>query len=177
MKYRIIVILSLLFIFLITGLSQAAPVMDSVHYTLSGNVSEVNALKLDLDYHLDSINDVTARFTYHEQAIKVDGAWKINFLQRQDYDIDLRLVTAAPLNDFSFNPALGIGGSSDYLEHNDLYWEVDYYFQEELEEKKWVYQVGISLPVTSRGKISLGMGNSYWYHNDNMVNLGLKVDL
>ena len=164
-------------IILVSPVATAAPALDSIHYVVNGDTSEINALKLKLNYHIDSINSFNPKFTYHEQEFKLKGTWKINFLQnyRQLSNINLNLSMATPLKEISPEPAIGLSGNLDYMEHNKINLKLDYYFDKSV--NNMVYHGGISLPLSTRGKLTLGLGNSIWYINQTIFDLGLKVDL
>jgi hypothetical protein len=164
-------------ILLVAPTAAATPVLDSAQYIVNGDIGEVNALKLKLNYQIDKINSFEPTFTYHEEEIKLQGTWKINFLKShsQFSTLNLDLSLATPVKNISLDPAIGLSGELKYTAKNKINWQLDYYFNKP--GKKWVYHGGITLPLASNNKLLLGIGNSYWYMNETIFDLGLKLEL
>ena len=157
--------------------SSAGLVLDSAHYVINSDLNEINALELKLDYNIDSINSFQPVLTYHNQEIKLKGTWKINFLKNMNrisaLNLDLSLTT--PLQDISPEPSIGLSGDVNYLTHNKINLQLDYYLNKP--GKNLVYHGGVSLPLSSTGELTLGFGNSYWNTNHALFDLGFKFDL
>ena len=153
----------------------ADPVLDNVHYIISGDGNNINALNFNMNYDLDNINEFDAFFTYYAGDIKLQGSWLINFLQRPTNNVNLELSLAGELSNISPAPAIGFSGSSNYQAGNKLYWGLNYFFRDN-RERPIVYKGGLILPINNAGKLSLGFGNSYWYLNDPQIDLGFIVD-
>ena len=113
--------------------SSAGLTLDSVHYILKGDITDISALKLDLDYNIDRINTFNPSFIYHNKDIKFKGAWKINFLKNMQHnsDLNLNLSLATPLEDLSPEPAIGLSGDFNYHTHNKINLQLDYYFNKD----------------------------------------------
>lgn len=174
MSKQFFTILSIVFILIaITGTVSATPDLDEVHYVLSGDGNRINSINFNMNYDFDAINSLDAFFTYYDGDIKIEGSWLINFMRSQDNSFNLELAILSELSNISFTPAIGISGTSSYEAENKLYWDVDYFLNQ---EKSFVYKGGIVLPLNSSGDITVGFGNSYWYINEPQINIGLLVD-
>ncbi|MGM0411036.1 MAG: hypothetical protein ACQEQF_09780 [Bacillota bacterium] len=171
----LIPLITIVFLFTISLSASAALTLDEVSYKLSGDGSKVNSLHFNMNYDLDNINEFDAHFTYYNEDIKLEGSWLINFLQTPLNEAYLELLFVNELSDLSPKPAIGLSGTSNYQNYNDLYWETKYFINDS-REKPLVYEGGIVFPITNNGKLSLGIGNSYWYLNNPNLKLGFFVD-
>ena len=152
------------------------PVLNEVHYYISGSGENIEALNLELDYSLDNINRVQPRIAYYGNRFHLEGGWIIDFLQRPDLDLGLELSVATRGEDGieGVDTALGLTGESSYLAQNEIYYSLRYFFNE---HEALVYNVGLALPVTRNSRLTVGFGNSPWHINENYINLGVKVGL
>lgn len=165
----------IVFLFTFSFSTSAELILDEVNYKLSGDGSNINSLHFNMNYDIDNINEFDALFTYYQGDIKLEGSWLINFLQTPLNKAYLELLFVNELSDLSPQPGIGFSGRSNYQKYNELYWETKYFFND-YREKPIVYEGGIIFPVTNAGKLSLGVGNSYWYLDNPSLKLGFFVD-
>ncbi len=176
-KLNTFILLLFLMIFsLIYPLSvDAEVVLDRVHYLVIGNVDEIEALQLDLDYRLDSLNILSLLTSYDGQNIGLEGTWNINFAGQGSNKMHLGLTLATKLDNIKIKKGIGLSGEGSYLVYNKYYWDIKHYLDEEI--NGLVYKGGIGLPITDDSYLTLGVDKSLWSRNKLSFNIGIEVSL
>ncbi|MFW5998614.1 MAG: hypothetical protein ACOC1O_03770 [bacterium] len=175
-KIVMIIFFIFIIIFSYTGKNiDAYNGLDHVHYRIGSGGSEIKNLKLKANYSLDEINSADIEFIYDSQNINLEGGWLINFWDKNNYNLNLKLALARGLNTYSWGKGIGI--TANYLSNENLYYLDTRYFLEK--NNKLVIEGGIALPLVSSSRLSLGIGNSYWSddESDYILNLGLLVKM
>lgn len=149
--------------------------LDNVHYTINGNGEKITSLNLNLNYDIDNINGIDAFFKYYESDIKLEGTWVINFYNRPDNNLNLEMSLLTALNDLSPKLAIGFSGVNSYQGSNDFYWGAKYFLNDN-RSKPVVYEGGIILPLNQSGKLTIGLGNSYWNLRNPRFSLGFIAE-
>ena len=173
-KLSIIFVLTILFISVVAS-SVSALRLDKAHYMINGDGEEITSLNLNLSYDIDNVNGIDAFFKYYEGDIKLEGSWLVNFYQRPNNDLNLEISLLAALNDLSPELAVGFSGVNSYQGSNDFYWGAKYFLNDN-RSKPIVYEGGIILPLNQSGKLTLGLGNSYWDLNNPHFSLGFIAE-
>ncbi len=171
-KFVLLNIFIILFIFAIPVMAQYS--VDTIYYGISGNIDEVESLKLKIEHNLDTINTLGLAFIHDGKGINLEGSWEINFLKRSYYDINLNFLIPVVLDKMKTGKGIGFSGEGIYLNQNRYYWNVNYFLDRDVNQ--WVYEGGITLPMTVNTYLTLGIGNTYW-DTDRSFKIGIKVDM
>jgi len=149
--------------------------LDNAHYMIKGNGEEITSLNLNLNYDLDNINGIDAFFKYYNGDIKLKSSWLINFYNRPDNNLNIEFSLLTGLNNLSPDLAIGFSGVNSYQGSNDFYWNVKYLFDDNKSEPI-IYEGGIILPLNQSGKLTIGLGNSYWDLKNPRFSLGFIAE-
>ncbi|MFW5984705.1 MAG: hypothetical protein ACOCQ1_00365 [Halanaerobiaceae bacterium] len=158
------------------------PRFESVHYLIGSDGRESNGgpiknLQIKTTYQLDYINSLGVGGVYNsdDNRINLHGKWAVDFLQLEDYDfnLNLNLVTNFESSGNTLVPGFGMGIKQDVKSGINLFARADYYITE---RNNWVYEGGISLPLISKSKLTISLGNNYWQRSGRpMLTLGLLM--
>ena len=173
-KFIYILLIVLIFSFMQPVMARAAVTLDSVHYSISGNLDKLEALRLRLENRLDQINQLYLTAVHDGNKLNLEGRWNIKFLERDLYRAKLGLALTLDLDQFNLGRGLAIAGEGNYLTHNRYFWDLVYYFNR---EKSWVYEGGLALPLSQTSFLTLSVGNSYWKPADPVLSMGVKVEM
>jgi hypothetical protein len=173
-KYKFVLINTLMLLIILATPVLAQYSIDNVYYGLSGNLDAVEYLKLRVEHELDTINTLGLALIHDGTGLNFEGNWQINFLKRSHYDIGLNFLLPVELEGLKIGKGIGFSGEAIYLNQNRYYWKVTYMLNRE--EDQWIYEGGITVPLTVNTYLTMGLGNSYWNSNKSFK-LGIEVDL
>jgi len=170
MKNVIICSIIILLVFFSTGNTNAYSI-DQVSYSIRGDLDELKFLDLRIGSRVDHINSTGISIIHDGETFKLQGDWWIRFLQRPEYSISLKFTLPMELDKFSLGRGIGFYG--EVFTSNNLYWDINYYFDKDT----WVYEGGFLYPMNSNTKLLLGIGNTYWSSDKANLHFGFEMEI
>ncbi|MFW5976503.1 MAG: hypothetical protein ACOCQS_01015 [Bacillota bacterium] len=173
-KYKILIIAIILSIslFIFNTPLYANSGLNRVHYRIDSGGSDIKNLRLKANYKLDEVNSADTEFTYDSKSINIEGAWLLNFWNKNNYNFDLKLILAQSLKGNSWGKGIGLSGN--YTDQNYYFMDARYFIEK---DNKFVIEGGLALPLVSSSKLSVGLGNSYWSSSDYTLSVGLLMEM
>ncbi len=175
MDKRITVIVLIFFLVLLftSPLQAWSPRLERADYIISSSFSEIESLQLMLNISFDALNEFNSLFHYDGRNFNLQGTWLLNFWQRQNRTMQLRLSAATDFQQPSLAPSLGLGGEFSLGERSYLLYSLDYYLLED--SNSLVYRGGFGLPLVGNSGLTFTVGNSYWSRTGPKFALGIRV--
>ncbi len=173
MKYSniIIIILLLSILFAYNAESEALSGMQNIHFIVSGGGAGADNLLLTSNYRLDFINRINLLMAYRDDQFNTEATWQINFWQNYNSELNLQLALASSKDNNLLGKAFGLAGKGELSDVYNYFFDVKYF----LDNQALVGRGGLVLPLIFQGKLTLGMGNTYWWHDRFLFNMGLKL--
>lgn len=172
MKLSKICIITVFLIFIFSNIIYANYAIDRLYYSVKIDFKKIESLELKVENDIDTINSIGLSIMHNGNEFNLIGDWKINFLKRSTYNVNLNFKLPVELDDFRFGRGIGLSGEGFYTSSNKFYWGFDYFENKD----DWAYEVGLIYPFVNNSFFRIGVGNTYW-NSDNTLNLGFMVDI
>lgn len=171
-----LVILLFAAVFLAISFSTAgAADLDSVTYSISGDLSDIDTLELEPEFLINNIHPAKLNFAFDGDDFYFGANMGLNMLLEENFRMDMNLMLTNEVDGRDFGKAIGLAAAT-LGEDLSFFWQTYYFMDDDLDDHAY-YKGGINYSIGPRSDLEISVANQYWDLDNDVVKLGIKVKL
>jgi hypothetical protein len=174
--FKKLIILFFAAVFLVISFSTAgAADLDSVTYSISGDLSDIDTLELEPEFLINNIHPARLNLAFDGDDFYFGANMGLNLLQQENFRMDMNLMLTSEIDGHDFGKGIGLGAAAQG-ELLRFFWQTYYFIDDDLNDHAY-YKGGINYGIGPRSDLEISVANQYWDLDNDVVKLGIKVKL
>lgn len=173
-KRSLIVFFILVFLLVSFSTAITAANLNSVSYSISGDSSDIDTLELEPEFMINNIHPAKLNFSFDGDDFYLAGDLALNMIRQNNIKMYLHLMLSNDIDGHNFGKAVGISGTT--RSNLSFFWQAYYFIDDDLDDHVY-YKGGINLAIAPRTSFEISLANQYWDLSDDVLKLGIKIDL
>jgi hypothetical protein len=173
-KKSIILIITAVFLIIFFSPVSAAN-LNSVTYSISGDSLDIDTLELEPEFLINNIHPAKINLAFDGDDFYFGANMGLNMLMEENFRMDLNLMLTNEVDGHDFGKAIGLAAAT-LGQDLSFFWQTFYFMDNDLDDHAY-YNGGVNYSIGPRSDLQLGVANQYWDLGNNVIKLGIKVQL